>query len=228
MRPAVVTAVGATAQAALLAGLAGGGLLGAPGALAGAACAAVTPGLLGAALHRAERSAGPADVVTLGRAVLTGGVAALVVDGLVTGSTAVGTLTGLAAAALVLDGVDGQVARRTGTASPLGARFDMEVDAFLILALSVHVAAALGPWVLAIGLMRYAFVAAGWLLPWLTGPLPPSRAAKTVAALQGVVLVVAGSGLVSPAVATGLVATALLLLSWSFARSIRHLRALRS
>ena len=39
--------------------------------------------------------------------------------------------------ALALDGVDGQVARRTGTASELGARFDMEVDAFLILVLSV-------------------------------------------------------------------------------------------
>ena len=42
--------------------------------------------------------------------------------------------------ALALDGVDGQVARRTGTVSALGARFDMEVDAFLVLVLSVHVA----------------------------------------------------------------------------------------
>ena len=39
-----------------------------------------------------------------------------------------------------LDAVDGQVARRTGTVSALGARFDMEVDAFLILVLSVYVA----------------------------------------------------------------------------------------
>ncbi len=40
-------------------------------------------------------------------------------------------LVALASAALVLDAVDGQVARRTGTATALGARFDGEVDAFL-------------------------------------------------------------------------------------------------
>src|SRR5919199_1802310 len=68
----------------------------------------------------------------------------------------------------LLDCVDGQVARRTRTTSALGARFDMEVDAFLLLVLSVVVARAAGPWVLAIGLMRYAYVAGGALLPWLT------------------------------------------------------------
>ena len=46
----------------------------------------------------------------------------------------------LAAVALALDPADGWLARRTGTASALGARFDGEVDAFLILALSVYVA----------------------------------------------------------------------------------------
>ena len=42
--------------------------------------------------------------------------------------------------------------------------------------------------------MRYAFVAAPGSCPWLNAPLPPSMARKTVAALQGVVLVVAGAG----------------------------------
>ena len=73
----------------------------------------------------------------------------------------------LATIALILDGVDGQVARRTNTVTALGARFDMEVDTFLLLVLSAHIAPALGVWVLAIGLMRYAWVAARWLLPWL-------------------------------------------------------------
>ena len=36
----------------------------------------------------------------------------------------------------LLDLVDGWVARRTGTASPFGARFDLETDAALILVLS--------------------------------------------------------------------------------------------
>ena len=61
----------------------------------------------------------------------------------------------LAGVALVLDAVDGNVARRTATASAFGARFDMEVDAFIILTLSVFVAPAYGAWVLTIGAMRY-------------------------------------------------------------------------
>ncbi len=97
----------------------------------------------------------------------------------------------IASVALSLDLVDGWVARRTDTVSELGARLDMELDALLILVLSVLVAVSLGPWVLLIGLMRYLFVLAGSRYPWLVGPLPPSRARKVVAAVQGVVLVAA-------------------------------------
>ena len=53
-------------------------------------------------------------------------------------------LVALATIALVLDGMDGQVARRTHTVTAMGARFDVEVDTFLLLVLSVHVAPALG------------------------------------------------------------------------------------
>ena len=35
------------------------------------------------------------------------------------------------------------------------------------------VAGSVGAWVLRIGAMRYAFVAASWVLPWLRGALPP-------------------------------------------------------
>ena len=82
---------------------------------------------------------GPADWVTLTRATLAVGVAALAADSFER-DVAVATLVALASLALALDFVDGQVARRTGTASALGARLDGEVDAFLILALSVDVA----------------------------------------------------------------------------------------
>ena len=92
--------------------------------------------------------------------------------------------------ALVLDAVDGLVARRTGTSSALGARFDMEVDAFLILVLSVYVARSMGAWVLAIGAMRYAYLVATWALVWMRGSPPPRYWSKVVAAIQGVVLAV--------------------------------------
>jgi phosphatidylglycerophosphate synthase len=186
------------------------------GWVAGVLYGLATFALLSYAMQRTGRaSLGPADRVTMGRGVLVGGVLALVVDRVGQGVPTTVVVT-FAAVALALDFVDGQVARRTGTESSMGARFDMEVDAFLILVLSVHVALAFGPWVLAIGAMRYLFVAASWGLNWLRAPLPPSFARKTVAALQGIILVVAASGLIPGSVF--LVGFALVTLLWSFGR----------
>ena len=138
-------------QAAVLAVLAGTVGVSVPGGLVGLGCAALAVGLLSYALVRCNAKVlGPADLVTLLRAVLVGGVAALVADSFVH-SIPVGVLTTLAVVALALDAVDGRVARRTGTASAVGARFDMEVDAVLVLLLSVYIARSLGLWVLAIG-----------------------------------------------------------------------------
>jgi phosphatidylglycerophosphate synthase len=211
----------------LVAGLGVGLGLGLAGAFAGLLYGTALVLLLARAMHRAGRTVvGPADHVTLVRALLTGAVTALVTDGLVADRSAVTSVVVLAAVALILDAVDGQVARRTATASPFGARFDMEVDAFLIAVLSVHVAATVGIWVLAIGAMRYAFVLAGRVWPWLRGTLPPSYAAKTIAAIQGIVLTVAAAGVLPATAASVAVAVALVLLCWSFGRDVPRLRAL--
>ena len=86
-------------------------------------------------------------------------------------------------------GSPGAPARRRA----LGARFDMEVDAFLILVLSVYVARRVGWWVLAIGLARYALVARP-VAAALAAPAGRRRGywGKVVAAVQGVVLTVVG------------------------------------
>ncbi|TDC91099.1 CDP-alcohol phosphatidyltransferase family protein [Actinomadura sp. 7K507] len=189
------------------------------GVAVGAGYALASWGVLTAAFGR-RRTLGPADHVTLARVVLTGGVAALVTGHLM-GDGHTWTLVALASVALLLDGVDGQVARRTGTASKLGARFDMEVDAFLVLVLSVQVAWSAGAWVLAIGAMRYVFGAAAWAAPWLRADLRPSIARKAVAVVQGVALTVAAAGVVPYAGA--LVAAALALLVWSFGRDVAWL-----
>ncbi|GAB7039504.1 MULTISPECIES: CDP-alcohol phosphatidyltransferase family protein [Catenuloplanes] len=214
-------AAGLLAQFAVLGGLTAAVGLGATGWIAGTVYALALGTLLTGAMHRAGmRVFGPANAVTLARATLIGGVTALVAD---VQRTPVAVLVVLASVALVLDGVDGIVARRTGSSSPFGARFDGEVDAFLILVLSVFVAFHLGWWVLAIGAFRYAFVAAGWHLTWLRNDLPVRYSRKTVAAIQGVVLVAAASG-VLPGVAAGLlVAGALAALVWSFGRDIAYL-----
>ncbi|MFB8771520.1 CDP-alcohol phosphatidyltransferase family protein [Streptomyces broussonetiae] len=215
-------AVGAGVQILLLALLGPAIGMGPAGWLTGLVFAVATWAVLSRAVHRSRlRSFGPANRVTLGRAVLVGAVTALVADSFA-GPPPVTLLVGLTAVALLLDGVDGKVARRTGTSSALGARFDMEVDAFLILVLSVYVAVSVsvGPWVVLIGGMRYAFVAASYVYRWLNAPLPPSTARKTVAALQGVLLLVAGSDLLPRVATTGLAALALGLLVWSFGRDV--------
>ncbi|MEU6038505.1 CDP-alcohol phosphatidyltransferase family protein [Actinomadura sp. NPDC047616] len=214
---------GLVAQVGLLATLTATTGLGPVGWLAGVAHALAVYVALDVGLRRSGASGlGPADRVTLARMTLAGGVAALVAD-TVRAPAPVAVLVALAAVALVLDAVDGKVARRTGTVSALGARFDMESDAFLILALSVYVAGSLGLWVLAIGLMRYVFFAASRPLPWLNAPLPPSMARKAVAATQGVVLAVAAAGVLPHPAATLLVGTALAGLAWSFGRDIAWL-----
>ncbi|MGH3909778.1 MAG: CDP-alcohol phosphatidyltransferase family protein, partial [Pseudonocardiaceae bacterium] len=101
--------------------------------------------------------------------------------------------------------------------------FDMEVDAFLILVLSVHVAVLVGPWALAIGAMRYGFVAASWMMPWMRSALPTRYSGKAVAALQGIVLVVATAEVLPHPLAVALVSTALALLAWSFSRDVAWL-----
>ena len=211
---------GVGAQAALLLALAATVGLHAAGWLAGLAYGVVLNGVLVRAVARSGTvGAGPADRVTLVRATLVGGIVALVADSVAT-RMPLGTLTGLAVVALVLDGVDGRVARRTGTATAIGARFDMEVDAFLILVLSVVVAGSAGPWVLAIGAARYAFWIGGRMLPWLRRPVPPRYWRKVVAAVQGVTLTAVASGLVPVRVAETGLAVAAALLAESFGRDV--------
>lgn len=165
--------------------------------------------------HRLRR---PADAVTLVRAALAVVVAVI-------GPTGPGLV--LVAIALSLDWVDGRVARRTGTASASGARFDMETDAFLIAVLSVYVASVHGWWVLAIGAARYLLWLAERVWPWLRRPVPPRHWRKVVAAVQGVTLAVVAADLVPRGVAEVALVVALALLAESFGRDVWWLRRTR-
>ena len=212
--------IGLAGQAMLLMVLAATVGLGGAGWLIGASCGMVVNVALarGVTFHRAKRL-GPAVWVTLARATLVVGVAALTADSFIRPES-VATLVTLAAVALALDWVDGQVARRTATESKLGAQLDGEVDAFLILALSVAVAPSAGVWVLAIGAARYAFLAAGWSLAWMRAALPRRDWRKTVTAVQGIVLTIAAADVLPRTVTRVALATALLLLAESFGRDV--------
>ena len=161
---------------------------------------------------------GPANRVTLGRAALAVPLAALLflpaLDAAVRW-----WIVGVSTSVLVLDGVDGAVARRTGARTRFGARFDMEVDAALILVLALLVwrSDRVGAWVVLLGAMRYLFVAAAKLRPELGADLPESRRRKVVCVIQGVVLLVALGPIVSRPVAVWAVAAGLAALAYSFA-----------
>lgn len=165
---------------------------------------------------------GWANRVTLVRAVLV----ALVAGGLAAGAFehVIWQWLLIAVLALLLDGVDGWVARRTQSHSAFGARFDMELDALLIMLLCIGLLLeSIGPWVLLIGGMRYLFVIAGYWFIWLKAPLLPSLRRKVVCVWQVSALLLALTPLTSP-VLTGLLAiSALLSLGTSFGADVKWL-----
>ncbi len=213
-------AVGLAAQVLLLAGIAATVGLGAGGWVAGLAGAMLVNLVLAGGLwrHRCE-GLGAANAVTLTRASFAVAAGALVADS-VARPIPVALLVGISALALALDYVDGYVARRTSTSATLGAQFDGEVDAFLILVLSVYVARSLGAWVLAIGAARYVFLAAGWRLSWMRAPLPARDWRKVVTATLGIVLTVAAAAVLPGSVARAGLLVALLLVAESFGRDV--------
>jgi phosphatidylglycerophosphate synthase len=185
-------------------------------AVFGGALLAMAPRL---ADHLPHRRIGDANRVTLLRLSITALLAGLVFERV---AALAWFVVAAASAAALLDALDGRLARRSGMASAFGARFDMETDALLILVLAALAwrTGKVGGWVLASGLLRYAFVAAGLLWPMLARPLPASARRKTVCALQAAGLIVCLAPVV-PAAAAGVIAAgALAALAASFAADV--------
>lgn len=194
---------------------------------------AVLAAVVRSVLRRRDEPYGPADRVTVARSVLVAACAALLPVGLAPllgadagrpADTWSWSVLALALPAWVLDGVDGRVARHTGTATRAGARFDQEVDAVLLLVLSVAVAARIGlpgaGWVLLIGAMRYLFLLGLRLRPRWRRPLLYSSFRRATAGVQGGVLLGALVPPVPLPLATAATVLALALLLVSFGRDV--------
>ncbi len=91
---------------------------------------------------------------------------------------------------LLLDGADGYAARRTRSASPFGARFDVEVDSLYVLVITLLVwdLDKAGLWVMGSGLLRYVYISLGYWLPSLRTPLPPSLRRSLIGIINSVLL----------------------------------------
>jgi phosphatidylglycerophosphate synthase len=194
-----------------------------PAKAAGALAAGLLVVLAGLHGHHPFSRFGLANQVTLARAVLLALLLALVGESTMT-STAV-VIVVLASLAIVLDSIDGRLARRYGTASAFGARFDMEVDALLVLLLALLAwqFGKAGAWVLLSGLLRYGFVIFSLAVPCLRQSLPLSRRRQTVCVIQLIGLTLALAPFIRPPVSSGLAAVALLMLVVSFLLDVRWL-----
>jgi phosphatidylglycerophosphate synthase len=170
---------------------------------------------------------GAANAVTAVRVVIVAAVAGCV--GRDVSALGLWGIEALVAVFAILDGVDGWLARARGETTAFGARFDMETDAAFILVLSLLVwrYQGAGRWVLLCGLMRYAFVAAGWMWPWLAAPLRPTRRGRVVAVVQFVGLALALVPSFTHTVCALAAGVALALLTWSFALDVSRLARAR-
>jgi phosphatidylglycerophosphate synthase len=169
--------------------------------------------------HAPHAHFGTANRVTLARgmiASLLGGTVPIVTA---LNPEALWVASAAALLALALDGVDGWIARRTRMASTYGQRLDINFDTVTmgILALLAWQGGKAGPWVLAIGMARYAFVAAGWVWPWLNAELPFSQRRRVICVVQIAALLVCLTPLMVPPVSSLAAAAALGLLLFSFA-----------
>jgi phosphatidylglycerophosphate synthase len=94
----------------------------------------------------------------------------------------------------------------------------MEVDALLIQVLAILAWrwGKAGPWVLLSGLLRYVFLAAGWLWLWMRAPLGSTFRGKAICILQIVTLTMALLPNVEPRASGVLAGLGLLALCYSF------------
>jgi phosphatidylglycerophosphate synthase len=175
--------------------------------------------VLGLGAHLPHRHFGAANQLTLVRATLIALLLAMIGQPRIP----VAFAFGIAVLAASLDVADGRVARGSGMTSPYGARFDMETDALLILALSVLLwrSGILGAWVLASGAMRYVFVLVLRLFPRLRAPLAPSVRRQTFAVIQVVGLLIAFAPFTPAVIAQGAAAAGLAGLLLSFGIDLR-------
>ncbi len=164
---------------------------------------------------------GLCNIVTLARAAMV----AFLAGAVLTPDMNSWLVFAVATLAFALDGLDGCLARRSGLTSRFGARFDMETDAMLgaVLATWLFSSGKTGPEVLVLGFMRYAFFAAGLIIPALQQDLPESFRRKLICVIQIGALVALLFPLTPKLVVLPLSFLAAALLTWSFLIDIKWL-----
>ena len=85
-----------------------------------------------------------------------------------------------------------------------------------------------GGWVISGGALRYLFIAAGWVMPWMRRQLTSTTRAKTVAILHMSALCVAVAPFVPRKASAAVAGLSLAALCWSFAVDVGRLWYVRA
>lgn len=165
----------------------------------------------------------PADRITLGR----GGIVILIAALALTSAAGGGSprtwwVAGLAALVWALDGLDGYVARRTGTVSDRGALLDSGVDGSLVLVMTC-VLAPVAPWALVGGLLYPAFLLGQLWRPAWRRTLPHSARGRLAGGTFTGTVVIASAPLWPDWAVHLAVGLAVAVVAWSFSVDIRWL-----
>lgn len=173
--------------------------------------------------HHPYARFGPANCVTTIRVMIAALIVSLIGEPAVSRAAAAASVA--TAVMAMLDGVDGWLARRSRMASAFGARFDMETDAALVMAMSVLVwqYGKAGAWALTGGMMRYLFAIAGWRLSWMARPLRPTRRARIITVCYTLGLSIGLAPFVHAPLSAIVVGFSTAMLAWSFAVDVRRL-----
>lgn len=125
---------------------------------------------------------------------------------------------------LLLDVVDGWLARRSSLNSTFGARYDIESDAFLVMTLSVLLCqrGQAGPWVLLAGAWRYLYVLAPLVIPTPVGEGPRSRWGRTAYVVMVISFMLALALPQSSAEPLSLLGTSVVTLSFLYSFWLRY------
>ncbi|MGV3621758.1 MAG: CDP-alcohol phosphatidyltransferase family protein [Archangium sp.] len=123
---------------------------------------------------------------------------------------------------LLLDGMDGFVARRLGETSEFGALFDMETDGVLMGLLALHLS-PVAPWVLLVGVLRPAYVLARIPFPRSATKEPRTWLGRSAFTIAAWALVFSCASFAAPVV-TALTVAATCAISASFFLSFTQLR----
>lgn len=187
------------------------------------ACVVLFGGLLLTQRQRLARHQTPpglANLLTLFRLLLL--VTVLCLFGTLTPETAFAAFAGN----VMLDVLDGRIARARNETDRFGSHFDMEVDAVYVLTagLYFHLVAGIALWVVVPGLLRYVYRLAVWRL---AGGDFAERRRQYAAVIAGAsfTLMCAATLLPGPAQQLALASTTLLLcgsFAVSFAELFRH------